>query len=574
MSLSITKIPLLPVITVKKNDGTFFTFNHFTDNRQFNLIKMEVVPPYLGTAGSFTITLHDPSASMLTNIRRGNEVTIWIGKTDATKIKVMLGVITSTKVETFNRNYAQVTLSGIDWGSYILASRIINYSWRQLLLPDGSTDPTDTSTNIRQIVLDILTKAACYPTQDPIGSTDGTLSQGMIVTSANITAGADVQLPALSAGFEIVEDKLKQLDGLAINAVHWVDADKTFYMARPSATDSGILLVDDNTDATALAWLPQTKVGLISGLKSSTLEKTIDEYKRRIYGIGAGIDTLESSQTTVTNTDDLSNYKGMRIWNATATPPQSIVNVHISLLGLYLSKSGTPATDPPPTDPIVQLVEDVGGVPKGNVVKSVRIDRTNLQSTTAKVHYCDFNGESLNTSKVYWIVMPPCANVRWHRQATGAGSIHMHAFSTNNIAWTPVAPLTGSSYGYAYEYWYTRDLATQQEDGITTLSNAIFPEDVTRQPDIKSNALMIKYLNSIRETTMKEKWVYKCTVYSPDVLLLNGQKVRIKVTRSPIATFDYADWVVSGIEYVFDSDPDSQTGTFYFALTSVRNDVP
>jgi hypothetical protein len=57
-------------------------------------------------------------------------------------------------------------------------------------------------------------------------------------------------------------------------------------------------------------------------------------------------------------------------------------------------------------------------------------------------------------------------------------------------------------------------------------------------------------------------------IYAPDTLLRTGQNIRIRKQASGY-TFD-ADFVLSEIEYIFESSEDQQTGTFYYQIEASR----
>lgn len=563
--------PFLPVLEILDENGIrIYTYNHFTGLKQFTLVRAQFSPQYLGTAGIFQLKIRDTSGTMLSNVRRGTRVRFYVGVDNGTKTMLMLGMVLGAKVETVNSNLAYLHLRGIDWGSAILNNRVTNFYWKQRLLSTGQVDTSDNSTTVFQILKDMLTNPNCYPA----GTTPA--QQGVFVADSNIAVGSAIQLPAFTTSFEFLSDKVRQLGQLAINAFGYVDATQTFHFRRPAETDSGILLTDYDKDLTSYNYqvANPTKVGLISARTPSSLEFTIDDYKRRLFGIGSGIDTLESQNTDTTTYDDLTQWRAQKLWNPTVGSPQSIVNTKASLIGVYISKVGTP----PLGDLKMRLMEDNGGQPTGSEVKEVKVPTEDISAGGASVVYFDFTGENLNSAKDHWIVLQsqgadPANNVRWHRQVANSGSVYTHASSPNGTSWTVSPAGQAGAYGYAYQYWYTRELASISEH-LTDLPQAVMFEDVLRQPDITNNALMSQFLETAKESAFKEKWVYRCTVRSPTTLLQNGQKVRIRVVRNPLFNFDYPDWVVSDLEYIFESTPENQTGNFWFEAAFTRNDEP
>ena len=136
VSDNITKLPILPVITIAKTGGGVYTFNPFIPTFDFRLTKTAVFePPFDAVGGrmSFGITSADGgnsgSNTILTNIEEGNEVTVWIGKDNTSKSKLLLGVIESIDIDEANPNFMNITISGPDWGSDIMKNRIVNGQW-------------------------------------------------------------------------------------------------------------------------------------------------------------------------------------------------------------------------------------------------------------------------------------------------------------------------------------------------------------------------------------------------------------------------------------------------------------
>ncbi len=75
-------------------------------------------------------------------------------------------------------------------------------------------------------------------------------------------------------------------------------------------------------------------------------------------------------------------------------------------------------------------------------------------------------------------------------------------------------------------------------------------------------------LRQASETLFKKKDVFGSSIYAPDVLLQNGQKVRIRKQMSGFLLDAY--FVISGVEYIFESSPDQSTGTFHYGIKGGR----
>src|SRR3990167_3774044 len=191
MSVSnlITRKPLLPVITLTKNDASLYTFNPFTSTFDFRVRRLQVTPPFSNNSGSFNLQLTSSDASntnantLISNVDEGNEVTIWIGKDNTNKTKIFTGVIESWEIQENNKNFMNLTIKGPDFGSDILKNRIVLGKWAQEVDSNGDVVTSDTSTSVQQIVLDVLTKDAYYPDAFSVATAE---DQGIIVTSSNI----------------------------------------------------------------------------------------------------------------------------------------------------------------------------------------------------------------------------------------------------------------------------------------------------------------------------------------------------------------------------------------------------
>ena len=166
MSVSnlITRKPLLPVITLKKNDASTYTYNPFTSTFDFRVIRLQVSPQFSNNAGSFNLELTSSDGSnanantLISNVDEGNEITIWIGKDNTSKMKIFLGVVESWEIQENNKNFMNITIKGPDFGTDILKNRIVLGKWAQLLDSNGNSDTTDSSTTIQPIIIYILTK--------------------------------------------------------------------------------------------------------------------------------------------------------------------------------------------------------------------------------------------------------------------------------------------------------------------------------------------------------------------------------------------------------------------------------
>ena len=172
--MAINKRPLLPVITIKKDDATLYTWNPFAGTFDFRVQSLRFTPVADSKGGQFQLTIVSSDATnvnartLLTNITGNNEVTIWVGKTDTTKTKVFLGIVETVETYEPNLNLTTITLSGPDFGSNILKRRILDRSWTRAKESDGITLANDVTVLISQIVSDIITGAeSLYVETDP-----------------------------------------------------------------------------------------------------------------------------------------------------------------------------------------------------------------------------------------------------------------------------------------------------------------------------------------------------------------------------------------------------------------------
>ena len=563
MSVSnlITRKPLLPVITLTKNDASLYTYNPFISTFDFRVIRLQVTPPFSNNSGTFNLQLTSANGSntdantIITNVDEGNEVTIWIGKDNTSKTKIFTGVIETWSIDEQNKNFMNLTISGPDFGSDILKNRIVFGKWAQLIDSNGDADTTDSSTTVRQIIIDMLTKGAYYPDQTNLVTAE---DQGIIITSTNIK-GEDLTLKSFSANYEFISDKLQSLGEIG-GMMFWVDPDKNFYMDYPttiSNSSSGVLLTDDNTDATAIAWLPVTKLGLIA--PGSTHTRTLENHKRRVFGMGGvNIATDQSSETDAGTPTTLEGYN----YAMSFVPDFSTV----SKIQVKISKIGTPVEDF-----VLELREDYLGLPTGKVLRTVSKPKAFLDSSGTTAVWSTFEiNEEVIINHTYWVVLrkngtSASHTFRWHHDNTD-NSPSLSARSSDDITWA----LTGTPnrYDYAFRQFKGDEvfrIYTQDPISATTKHHH---DDIIRKDDITDDYVMDILLTSETDSLFKRKEIFKCQVYAPDVLLTAGQKVKIRKQASGY-TFD-DEFVLGSVEYVFESSDDQSTGAFYYFIEAVR----
>ena len=549
-SLTITKRPLLPVIVITKDDATSYTFNPHIGTFDFRVSSLTFQPPYDNVGGSFNLSIISSDATnsnmntFLNNVNEGNELTISLGKTNATSTLIFRGIIERKEINESQKDFMSVTLSGPDWGSFILKSRLVNQQWIQERDADDELLATDDKVLISQIISDLLTTTGVS-----IASEYAATSLGVVYSSSNVVVRS-IRLPQFEANFEYLDDKLSELDGYA-NTTHYIDASKNFIMKNPSliASFSGILLCDDYTAALATGW-DQTKLGLIA--PNTSYVRTLENHKRRIYGLGGDQVSVDQSSETVTHSTTLyDKYIAMRF-----TPRYS----YCHSIAVNLSKTGSPTAGP-----ILELVEDFGGEPTGTVLRDSMRKPAEAISATAQWHYFDI-GERLNTSKNYWIIMVQTGDVsntyNWHRDNADTGT---HSTSTDLVTWTPAS--TPNRYKYAF-----RERTSQPVLGIYSDYAAAtakhFVEHVVRKTDITELETMNNFLSTEAERLFKRKEIFKAQIYAPDTLLQTGQNVYISKTASGYQIAD--NYTLSNVEYIFEADDIGSTGQMYYNIEAFK----
>lgn len=548
----ITKKPLLPVITIAKTSGVY-TFNSFTSTFDFRVGSLTVKPAFDAVGGNFTLNIIGATGTnaemntILSNISEGNEVTIWVGKTDASKVKIFLGIIEEIVIDESNKNYMSVTLSGPDWGSDLLKNRVVNYQWDQRRDSSGNIDTTDTSTTIKNIIDDLLNDTQSYPS----GAIDSitAVSQGLVYSSANVLP-IDYSLPTFSAKYEFLDDKLQELDDFGLS-YHYVDPDKNFRMYQLGISNTAgpatILFTDDVTDS--ISWT-SGNVGLIA--PGSSFKRTLEHHKRRVYGLGGLSSAVDTSNTTTSSNDTLaSNYYAARF-----TPTKT----HLSYITLYLSQIGTPTFDF-----IMELRDDSStgtSMPTGEVLRSISKNKAFLGGATSATPSVFEMNEELTPGRNYWIVCmangTDASNCfRWHRDALSTG---VSSSSTDDVTWT--TDTTG--YNYAFQTFLGNELIAVSRDPNLVASSKHLHEDTLRKADIIDDKVLKFLLTQENKTAHKKKEILKCQVYAPDTLLTTGQKIRVRKQASGYLVD--GEFTLGQIEYVFEPD----VGTFYYECELTR----
>lgn len=558
--VQILKRPVLPVIELFKNNGTDkFTFNHFTGVYDLRPRFLSVKPPFDAVGGKFEMKLTSGDASnsgmntILNNIEEGNEIVVWLGKTDALKEKVFRGVIESIDDVEQSIDFMDVSIDGPDFGSNILKHRVVNGQYIQKRQTDGVTlDNTDNIVLLDNLTKELLQKTQNYPALDITAE-----AQGIIVDAAKITPPS-LRMSVFEMNMEFLDDKLQELDSIG-GTIHYVDPDKYFWMHKPvqfSPIPANILLTDDYSDSVALSWtFGQDHVGLLApGL---LYKRTKEHYKARLFGVGGDKETVDQAQTVTTSNTQLD-----------ANNLAQKVTAQFTILGkvnVWLSKIGTP-----PDDFVLEIREDHNGLPTGSVLRTYRKDKAflNLTGGTASPHWFDIN-EELITQKEFWIVIKRTGTAtdtyRWHHDGVGSDP-STSATSADDITWTLTAINTRT---HAFRSYTEAPLLAIWSPITGYLAGTKFPrEEVIRKVDIHENTVLWDLLKAEADTLNKVKYSVSGRVYAPDTLLKTGQKVRVRKQKAGRLIDDH--FIIGEIEYVFTDDPSQSTGSFYHNIEAVR----
>jgi len=557
---NITKQPLLPVITIAKSAGVY-TYNPFVGTFDFRVGQLTMKPAFDAMGGTFSLQIWGATGinsemnTILSNISEGNEVTIWVGKTDATKTKMFLGVIEDIVIEEPNQNTMMVTLSGPDFGSDILKNTIVNFQYQQTLQTDGSVNTSDDTTSILNLIPKILQDVQSYPS----GAADLVTAETKgIIYDATTVIPISYQLPVFNASYEFLDDKLQELDDYSLS-YHYVDPDKKFHMYQLStsttAAPTEILFTDDINDATT--WT-SGKVGLIA--PNSTFKRTLEHHKRRVFGLGGLSSELDVENTTTSSYTEMSTkYIAQRF-----TPTKST----ISKVNLWISKTGTPIQDL-----VLELREESisGTLPTGEVLRSISRNKGILSSgfTDGVPTIVSFElNEELVSNRNYWLVLfkngtSSSHTFNWHKDALDTGT---SATSADDVSWGLTT--TPNRFNYAFQAFLGNELIISSKDPNATAASKHFHEDTIRKSEIIDNAILKLLLTQENRNTHKKKEILTCQVYAPDTLLQTGQTIRVRKQTSGYVVD--GDFTLGGLEYVFESSDDKVDGTLYYTCELTR----
>lgn len=549
---AILKQPFLAKITLAKTGGGVYTYDPLGGTFDFRLVKATIKAPYDSQGGRFDITIVSGAVTnagmntILANIEEDNEVTIWVGKTTATLIKIFLGKIETIEIEEPNKNLMYVTISGPDWGSDILKNLVVNRSWvqKKQIADQDLYDSTDYKTTIGQITLDLLTdpKSYDYDKNYPVTAED----LGVVVTAGNYPdVTTSYQVPQVDANGEKLDDKLTELDELG-GTIHFVDQEKTFYMKDANIiSPSGILLTDDTADS-VISPTYTGKVGFIAPGSKYTM--TVENHKARLYGIGSSTFTTDQSQETVTHSTSLSTT-----WYAQRFTP-TLQDCYT--IGVYVGYSGTPSVDL-----TLLLVEDKDNLPTGSTLRTVSASYTSLTTGGAWKYFPI--GEKLNVAVNYWVVLVGNGYI-WYRDNVDANPA-TSATSSDGLSWALTS--TPNRFSYSFIHHANAPIVAVYPTGVTSSTKHLH-DDIVRRLDLTDSVLMSHYLGTLYARLGKRKNIFQGRIYAPNQLLKPNQQIRIRKQLSG-KVIDSDQFVLGPVEYVFDSQ-DGPTGSFYIEVEAVE----
>lgn len=563
----VTRKPILPVVTITKNDNTLYTFNPFLGTFDFRIQSMTCTPAVDSQGGKFSIKLVSSDASntnantILNNIESGNQILIKFGKSNSALTSVMLGVIENITIDEPNANLMYITIDGPDWGSDLLKNRIIQGGKFQRTINTVQYDNTDTSVSIYNLYNTLLTNTSWYPSQDGITAQ----SQGLVISQSNFDSSLygnnPTLVPQLLANYEKLDDKLSELDTWA-NLIHYVGPDKNIYV-RPAiniGTSASWLFTDDPNDSIASTW----QTGDVGYLEPGTSYKyTVENYKRRVFGIGGDAPQIDQASTTTTSSTNLdTNWLAMKF-----TPLQYksyVVQVYVAKIGL------------PTVSLQFLLVQDNGGQPTGPTISSLTMDPNSVATqsdvTTNPSHgWITFNITAeltTNNNNPYWIVLPKVGTAgntyAWYND-NGASSTN--ATSPDGVTWTTHA----SSKAYAFVYQFSTPIATIYPGVSVTSSDKTLHEEIYRKTFIRDQQTMQKYLITMAQLFLNKKEILSGRVYSPDNMITPFQTVLVRKTKSGLQLTGTMNYFVLGqVTYNFRGGPSGATGEFYVDFQAVR----
>ena len=542
--MAINVRPVVPYVTIQKNDLTLYTHDPFTPSRNFQIKNLSFDTPSDNNAGKFDMTIYGATgatselATIDGNIDEGNEVTIWIGKTDALKSKRFLGVIESIEITDVNPNYSEMHITGIDWGSDVLPWRVIFGSriQRKLDSNQNKLDDTDDSVLAKNIVISMLRDYEWYPDETNRITVE---EQGVVVNPDNIDI-SPVRISQIEANYEYIDDKLNEIAGYT-ESTYFVDPDKNFIMKqKDTINDSGILFIDDETDGDATGH-DQTKLGYI--LSGANHKRTVENHRRRLFGLGANLTDIDQQQNTHTAKSSMTST-----WVAQQFTPKfgDFYN-----LALYLGGN-------PTVDGSIFIQEDNGGLPTGKVLRSFHINNAVAQGGGKWVYFPV--GEKLVVNQPYWIILAETAGLNWYHDNTDSGS-STHATSPDGITWTLSA---ANRYGMTYLHFVSAPLTVIVPTNVA-VGDKHFHEEVIHRPDINEEKSMNRFINGTYASVSKRKKMLNLNVRCPDIIPNNRDNVTIKKsnTADPIASVKYT---ITKIEYIFETGDDTSTGTYNFNM--------
>jgi len=505
---------------------TVYTFDPLNSIYDFNLLRVGFTLTSEGMMGKFSLKIEDSNASLLNSLDCGDRVEIYCAKS-LPWTKMFLGIVEEREVVRPSKDILTYELTGCDFGAR-LVKRIINMYRYQNRLADGITaDPTDTKTEIGQMVSFMIQNIDAYPTGYPT-----------IENEDNITLDVDntaIKIPAYVAEYKPASDILKELAEMS-GRNWWVGNDKTLHFKATAVTHSGICLAD----TTQSSW-DQTKVGYIVDEESFRVKYSIVDMKNRIFGIGGDEIKKDQYQETVSGGSQtmFDYYRAIKF-----TPTER----HLQYVAVYAGKTGTPNVRISG-----EIREDKSNSPTGALLKAFSQEEGVVVAGGGWVIF-DVGVEHIQTGKDHWLILYKAGSsgntFNWFHDG---GTSSTRAYSADGINWTV---LTGTI-GYGYRTYNAVQLLNVVQD-LDSIINYGYSEYVHSNPEIVERVSMMALLRGLMLVLPKKKVIVGCKVFPPDTMLNVGQYVRIKDSKLNID----GDFEITSLTYDFNADDEYGVTSF------------
>lgn len=531
----VTYLPVVPKVTI--TSPTSRTFDPLNSTFDFNLTYLKFNQSSEGKAGSFTMRLEDSNAALAGELDCGDAVQIWLAKALPFTENMFYGKVQKFKRIRPSKDVMTYELFGYDLTER-LARRIINMQRIQARTGDGVTpDSSDSSTELGALMRDLCEDTDAYPTGEPTLETDESLTFDVDSTG--------IKVPSFIADYKNISSAGQDLAKMCERNL-WINEDKVLKFKSNTLVDSGILIVDDPNDATALTW-DTTKLGFITQDKPLEVEDTIEDTVNRLFGLGGDEMSIDQKQETTSGGNDALNS----LYRAVKFTPAERRHEYVAV---YIGSSGSPGV---PLEGEVR--EDNAGEPTGALVKAWSIREAVVTPGGAWV-IADLGADKIQTGKAHWLILYKKGSAgntyNWYHDGGSASTI---ATSADGVTWS----VTASTKGYAFRTYNAARLLTVSEDS-TSRSNYGISEDVYSNPEITERITMQRLVDGMTSIMSQKKRVLSASIFPPDTMIRVGQYLRVIDSKTAVDSM----LEVVNVEYEFDSEGD-QKGCLGYDITAV-----